>query len=119
LLFAEQTNFDRLAVKLIPLKTALAKKFQNIKSEVRIMSKVVGAQEAVALVKTGMTIVVGGFVGCGVPELLLQTLRGRYLQSNEPKNLFLVYIAGHGSNGAGGVNHLALEGLISKTLGKR
>jgi propionate CoA-transferase len=79
------------------------------------MSKVIGAREAVALVKPGMTLAVGGFVGCGVPEQLLRALRGRYLETKEPKDLFLVYIAGHGANGVGGMNNLALEGLIRKT----
>ena len=38
------------------------------------MAKITSIQEAVALVKDGMTIMVGGFLGCGAPDKLMHAL---------------------------------------------
>ena len=38
------------------------------------MAKITSIQEAVALVKDGMTIMVGGFLGCGGPDKLMHAL---------------------------------------------
>ena len=38
------------------------------------MAKIVSIQEAAALVKDGMSIMVGGFLGCGAPDKLMHAL---------------------------------------------
>lgn len=79
------------------------------------MKAIISPQDAVAMVKPGMTLAVDGFVAYGSPEELLSSLRRRFLETGEPRDLTLVYIAGHGDGGKRGVNHLALEGLIRRT----
>ena len=39
-----------------------------------MIDKVISAEEAVAGVKDGMTIMVGGFLGTGSPEILMDML---------------------------------------------
>lgn len=80
------------------------------------MSKVITAEEAVGLVKDNMTLAVGGFVGSGVPEQLLVSLKERYLEKSEPKNLTLFHCAAVGDGGDRGANHLAQEGLIETLI---
>ncbi len=36
------------------------------------MTKVIGLEEAISKIKNGMTIMVGGFIGCGAPSQLLE-----------------------------------------------
>jgi propionate CoA-transferase len=78
------------------------------------MSKVISTEEAVAKVKDGMTLAVGGFVGFGVPEELLIGLSKRYQETKSPKKLTLFHTAGIGDSKERGGNHLGHEGLISK-----
>jgi propionate CoA-transferase len=78
------------------------------------MSKVITAQQAAELVKDGMTLGVGGFVGSGVPEELLIALKERRLASGSPGGLTLFHTAAVGDGKTRGCNHLAQEGLIKK-----
>ncbi|MDR3176439.1 MAG: hypothetical protein LBU06_07915 [Desulfovibrio sp.] len=78
------------------------------------MSKVITAQQAAELVKDGMTLGVGGFVGSGVPEELLIALKERRLASGAPGGLTLFHTAAVGDGKTRGCNHLAQEGLIKK-----
>ena len=79
------------------------------------MNKVISGKEAAALVKDGMTLGVGGFVGFGVPEELLIALKERYRESQSPRDLTLFHTAAVGDGKEKGCNHLGEEGLI-KTL---
>jgi propionate CoA-transferase len=80
-------------------------------------NKVVSAQEAVALVRDGDTLVNTGFVGCGAPEDLLVTLEQRYLETRSPRNLTLVFAAGQGDGAERGLNRLGHDGLLKRVVG--
>lgn len=79
--------------------------------------KVVTAEEAVRVIHNGDTIVVGGFVGTGVPEEILRALENQFISSATPNNLTLVYTAGIGFKGEKGVNRLGREGLLKRVIG--
>lgn len=49
--------------------------------------KVVSAEEAIRVIHNGDTIVVGGFVGTGVPEEVLKALENQFLATCFPKSL--------------------------------
>jgi propionate CoA-transferase len=78
--------------------------------------KIISAQQAAALVKDNDTLAIGGFVGFGVPEELLEGLRQRYLGSQSPRDLTLYHCAAVGDGKDRGGNRLGLEGLLKKLM---
>jgi len=48
------------------------------------MGKIISAKEAVAKIKDGDCICVGGFVGMGHPEALTSALEERFLSTGRP-----------------------------------
>lgn len=79
--------------------------------------KVVSAEEAIRVIHNGDTIVVGGFVGTGVPEEVLKALENQFLATCFPKELTLVYTAGIGDKGEKGVNRLGHQGMLKRVIG--
>jgi len=81
------------------------------------MVKVMSSDDAIALIKSGDSVAVGGFVGCGHPEELTIKINESFLKKGIPNSLTLVYAAGQGDSKEKGLNHLGEEGLISKVIG--
>jgi len=79
--------------------------------------KVVSAAEAAALIKDGDTVTTSGFVGIGVPDELLAAVEARFLETQHPRDLSLVFAAGQGDGKERGLNRLGHEGLLKRVIG--
>ncbi len=80
-------------------------------------NKIVSASEAVAIIRSGDTVSVAGFVGIGTPDELLLALERRFLETQEPAGLGLVFAAAPGDGAERGLNRLAHKGLIRRAVG--
>ena len=80
-------------------------------------NKVVTAEEAVALVRDGDTLINTGFIGSGAPEALLVALERRFVETGSPRGLTLMFAAGQGDSKERGLNHLGQEGLLKRVIG--
>lgn len=79
--------------------------------------QIMTAKEAVKLIESGKVLCNEGFVGGGIAEELLLELSNRYVETGLPKDVTLIYSAGQGDGGDRGLNHLAKEGLLKRTIG--
>ena len=82
-----------------------------------LKSKVVSATDAVGRIRDGDTVVTGGFVGIGFAEEIAVALEQRFLQTQTPRDLTLVYAAGQGDGKDRGLNHFGHIGLIHRVIG--
>ncbi len=75
------------------------------------------AQQAVALINDGDSVLFGGFIGSVVPEELEVALGARYREQQSPQNITVIYAAGQGDGKTRALNHIAQEGLVAKVIG--
>ena len=80
-------------------------------------NKVVSAEEAIQVIRSGDTVATGGFVGIGFAEEIAISLEEYFLQNNTPRDLTLIYAAGQGDGKERGLNHLGHEGLVGRVIG--
>jgi propionate CoA-transferase len=77
----------------------------------------VTADEAMQVIRSGDTIVVGGSGGGhAVPEALLAALERRFLAIGEPRNITAVHPVGLGDGKDLGAGHFAHEGLLKRII---
>jgi propionate CoA-transferase len=79
--------------------------------------KVVTADEAIALIRDGDHVSCSGFVGIGTPEVLIEALERRFVQTQSPRGLTLIFAAAPGDAKERGLNRLAHEGLVKRAIG--
>lgn len=79
--------------------------------------QILSSEEAVKLVKSGDTLAVQAFVGFSHPEELSVMLERRFLETNEPQNLTLLYAAGNGDGKDKCANRYAHTGLLKRVVG--
>jgi propionate CoA-transferase len=79
-------------------------------------SKILSAEEAIALVQDGDTICCNGFVQSGIPDALLEALERRFLETGSPRKLTLFAAAGQADGKTQGTNRLGHEGLLSRVV---
>ncbi len=79
--------------------------------------KIVTAEEAVAVIKSGDIVASEGFVGNAFPEHVAIALEERFVATGEPRDLTFVYVAGQGDGKDRGMNHFAHSGLVRRLIG--
>ncbi|MGD9010011.1 MAG: CoA-transferase, partial [Desulfobacteraceae bacterium] len=79
--------------------------------------KIVEAEDAVRLIRSGDTVATGGFVGIGFAEGIAIALEQYHLKTGQPQDLTLIYAAGQGDGAERGLNHLGHEGLVKRVVG--
>ncbi len=80
-------------------------------------NKVVSADEAVAVIRSGDALCTAGFVGSGTPDELLAALAQRFADTGAPRDLTLLFAAGQGDGKTRGLNRLAADGLLKRVVG--
>lgn len=80
-------------------------------------SKVITADESIALIRSGDTFATSGFVGNGTPDALLDALARSFQTHGRPRDLTLVFAAGQGDGKTRGLNRVALPGLLRRVVG--
>lgn len=82
------------------------------------MAKFIKAQEVVELFKDGMTVLLDGFVGIGIPEEVYIEVEKSFLEKGTPKDLNIMFAAGFGNAKTGtGLNRFAHKGMIKQVIG--
>ena len=79
--------------------------------------KFITAREAADLIPDNVTVATNGFMGTAFPEEIAQEMENRFLETGCPKDLTLFFCAAQGDNKTKGLQHLAHEGLLRRTIG--
>jgi propionate CoA-transferase len=80
-------------------------------------NKLVSPAEAAAIIHSGDTVSVAGFVGIGTPDELLIAIEKRFRETGEPGGLTLVFAAAPGDGKDRGLNRLAHPALVRRAIG--
>ena len=79
--------------------------------------KFVTTKEAAAMVPDGAYIGTVGFMLTGTPEEMFIEIEKRFLETESPNNISLMWASGPGDGGTErGLNHLCHEGLLKRTV---
>ncbi|NPV30014.1 MAG: acyl CoA:acetate/3-ketoacid CoA transferase [Firmicutes bacterium] len=81
------------------------------------MVRFLSAEEAIDLIRDGATVGVSGFIGAGYPEHLARKIEEKFLATEHPQKLTVVYSAGMGDYGSRGMNHFGHAGLVKRIIG--
>ena len=81
------------------------------------MSKIILAEDAIALIQDNDVLAVSGYGTNGVPEKLLAALETRFTESSEPGELTLMFAGGIGDGKDRGLNRLGHAGLLKRVIG--
>ena len=79
--------------------------------------EIMTADQAIAMITDGAGVLFGGFVACVVPEELESALGKRFVETNSPQDLTVIYAAGQGDGKDRALNQIAHEGLVKKVIG--
>lgn len=82
-----------------------------------MVDKIVNLEDAIALIGDNDTVCVSGFVGIGTPECLLRGIEERFDETQNPRDLSLLFAAAPGDGKDAGLNRIAKEGLIKRAIG--
>jgi propionate CoA-transferase len=80
------------------------------------VSKIMPAEDAIALIQPGDVLAVSGYGTNGVPEKLLAELQGRFKEAGTPDGLTLVFAGGIGDAKDRGLNRLGHETLLKRVI---
>lgn len=79
---------------------------------------VLTAREAVATVRDGDTLLIEGSGGGLVePDALIRALGERFREDGSPRGIEVVFVTAIGDNAGGGLDQLALPGLVRRAVG--
>ncbi|MBP1765103.1 MAG: acyl CoA:acetate/3-ketoacid CoA transferase [Firmicutes bacterium] len=81
------------------------------------MPKIVTAEEAVKLIKDGVTIYTPGITLGGFAEEVVMAIETSFKETGHPRDLTFYYPSGIGNRATRGYAHLAHEGLIKRSVG--
>lgn len=81
------------------------------------MPRIVSLEAAAAMISDGATVTVSSSSGLGCPDAMLKAIGDRYSNESHPRGLtMLLPIAAGDMSGIKGIDHLARQGLIARTL---
>ncbi len=81
------------------------------------MPKIVSALEAVSHIADNAVVAVNSSSGLCCPDAVLKAMGARFEKQNHPRNLTMLHpIAAGDMFGIGGIDHIAREGLIARTI---
>src|SRR5882672_10401088 len=82
------------------------------------MKKVISAERAASLIKSGDVVTVSSSSGLGCPDKVLQAIGERFEREGAPRNLTTLHpIAAGDMYGIKGIDHIARPGLLARVLG--
>lgn len=81
------------------------------------MAVFMSPDEAINLINNGDTVATSGFVGMGHPEELSQAVERKFLETGQPRDLTLTFLASQNDGKSNwGLNRWGKEGLIRKVV---